>query len=541
MRRSLYDAAEGTSSVWTSKPALAAVTSPALAAGPLREDVEVDVAVVGGGITGATTALLLKRQGLRVGVLEAAVSPPWGETSRSTAHLTQALDLRPRRLISRFGEEAAAQVTSAHAAAIDLIEELAQAHAPGAGFARVPGFLVARTDDEVAALDDEATATELLRAPVSLVDEVPLSLGARRALRWERQAQINPAAYLLGLLGAVAGDGSFVAGDSRALTITEGSGDEPCRVETARGTVRARVVINAAHVPINTRIFLHTKIASYRTYVVAARAEGLPADVGLFWDMSAPYRYWRAAQVGDETLLLVGGEDHKVGQNDDTLARFEPLEAALAFTLGGRPIVVARWSGQVVEPVDGLPYIGHKSLGKKVLVATGYAGNGLTGGTLAAMLLCDEVQGRAHPWSELFASTRVRPLASARAFVRENANTTRHLVGDRFTHAAGGSVAGIAPGEGAVVDVGGESLAVYRDQGGRVYACSATCTHLGCTVAWNRAERSWDCPCHGSRFDAFGDVLNGPAVEPLEPRPFEPERETETPLAGEGLGLPELA
>jgi Rieske Fe-S protein len=285
------------------------------------------------------------------------------------------------------------------------------------------------------------------------------------------------------------------------------------------------------------RVLLHAKLAAYRSYVVGIDLGG-DAGVGdgLYWDAAEPYHYIRAQPIGGRRYLLVGGEDHKVGDSDDTAAPFERLEAYVRVRFG-RDVAATdyRWSGQIVASADGLPYVGRNSLSHNVYVATGYAGNGLTQGTLAAMVLADEICGLQNPLSELLDATRIKPLASAGAVIAENFDYPRHMVADRLPgHIEGGvdALAGIAPGEGQVLSIEGERLAVYRNANGQLSALSPICTHLGCLVHWNTAEKSWDCPCHGSRFDPHGRVLNGPAVSALEAKriPSASEHETEGPL-----------
>jgi Rieske Fe-S protein len=246
----------------------------------------------------------------------------------------------------------------------------------------------------------------------------------------------------------------------------------------------------------------------------------MPVPPGLVWDMKDPYHYLRGQTVDGVPYLIIGGEDHKVGENDDTTTPFERLEAYASKRLG---VTVAptdyRWAGQIIEPADGLPYVGKNSFSKHLFVATGYAGNGITGGTWAAMVLSDEIRGVENRWSKLLDATRLKPLASIGAVASENADYPKHLISDRllpFGHR--GRLDEIPPGEGAVVSVEGARLAVYRNGEGELTALSPVCPHMGCFVHWNRAEKSWDCPCHGSRFDAHGRVLNGPAVDPLQRR-----------------------
>jgi glycine/D-amino acid oxidase-like deaminating enzyme/nitrite reductase/ring-hydroxylating ferredoxin subunit len=481
---------------------------------PLPGDREVDVAVIGGGITGATTALLLKRRGHRVAILDAGL-PGHGETTRTTAHLTQVLDTRYRWIIDHLDRKAATQAALAHGSAIDTIERLVAELAIDCDFERVPGYLFTEDADGDQELQTELDAVTSMGLPARLVDgpDVPLPFAVRGGLRFERQAQLHAIRYLRGLLEAVHGDGSTVYARTRALGIKEG---EPCRVETDRGTVTSHAVVLAAHVPITNRVLMHTKIFPYRSYVIAVPGPA-PRETALFWDTKSPYHYLRTCRVEGQTMWLVGGEDHKVGHRTDTEACFEALEQYTAARIGeGR--VYARWSGQIIEPADALPYIGRNSLQTRVFVATGFSGNGMTGGTVAAQILAEEIEGRTHPFGEVFAATRVRPLASARAYVRENADVAKHLVMDRFRAPSPEVLSGLAAGEGRVIQSEGGPLAVYRAPTGHLSACSAVCTHLGCMVSWNTAEKTWDCPCHGSRYDAFGEVLNGPAIQPLERR-----------------------
>jgi nitrite reductase/ring-hydroxylating ferredoxin subunit len=287
--------------------------------------------------------------------------------------------------------------------------------------------------------------------------------------------------------------------------------------------VTARDVIVAAHVPIVNRFLLHAKLAAYRSYVVGIDLGG-DAGVGdgLYWDMAEPYHYIRAQVIGGRRYLLVGGEDHKVGEEDDTAAPFERLEAYVRMRFS-RDVAATdyRWSGQIVASADGLPYVGRNSLSNDIYVATGYAGNGITQGTMAAMVLADQICGQPNPLGELLDATRIKPLASAGAVLAENLDYPKHMLADRLpgsVETGAAALAAIAPGEGRVLSIEGERLAVYRNANGQLGALSPTCTHLGCLVHWNTTEKSWDCPCHGSRFDPHGRVLNGPAVTALQAR-----------------------
>lgn len=473
----------------------------------------VDVAVVGGGITGVTAALLLKKAGLRVALLEARRIGS-GETNKTTAHLTEVLDLRFQRLIRRFGVDGARLAVRGQQAAIARIRAFVEELAIDCALQAQDGYLFAETDAEARELEEEEEAAHKCQLAPALVTATPLPFSVTRALRFAGQAQLHPRAYLQALVNAIPGDGSHVFETTHVEEITDG---EPCRVTTNRGVVAARDVVVASGVPIANRYLVHPKLAAYRSYVVAVAAPR-HAPAGLFWDMKDPYHYIRSHEVGGVRHLIVGGEDHKVGESDDTTAAFARLEEYVERRFGQAPAPTdARWSGQIIEPADGLPYVGRNALSKHVFIATGYAGNGITGGTLAAMILADEIRKVANPWAELLDATRVKPLAAAAAVLSENASFPKHLVQDRLvTLGRKRQVSNIPPGHGEVLEVEGQPLAVYRDGEGHLTALSPVCPHLGCHVRWNVAETTWDCPCHGSRFAPTGAVLNGPATRPLE-------------------------
>jgi glycine/D-amino acid oxidase-like deaminating enzyme/nitrite reductase/ring-hydroxylating ferredoxin subunit len=495
----------------------------------LEGDVTVDVAVIGGGVTGVTAALLLKRAGQRVALIESRRIGK-GETGRTTAHLTEVLDTRYASLISRFGRDEARLAAESQRAAIDRIASFVSELGIDCGFGFVPGFLYAEDEEGAEGIAAEERALAILGIDARPVSALPLPLPVRRALRFERQAQMHPRAYLAALALQIPGDGSQLFEETHVRAVDDG---EPCRVITERGVVIARQVIVAAHVPVSNRLFIHNKLAPYRSYVVAVPTS-LPADLGLFWDSANPYHYIRTQGMGGHTFLIVGGEDHRVGEEDDTTQALARLERYVGDRLG---VEVGptdyRWSGQIVESADGLPYIGRSAASHNVYVATGFGGNGITGGTMAAMLLAGELTGTRSPWADLFDATRWKPLASARAVLTESGGYARHMVGDRLSKQGPEAVAHLSRGEGTVITIEGERYAVYRNGEGHLSALSPVCTHLGCLVRWNSAETSWDCPCHGSRYDPHGRVLNGPAMEALPPKQLPESEETDEEDAGE--------
>jgi Rieske Fe-S protein len=339
---------------------------------------------------------------------------------------------------------------------------------------------------------------------------VPLPFRNCGGLRFDQQAQIHPLEYVLGLADELPGAGSNVYEHSRVLTIDEG---KPCRVYLENGVMlSAERVILATHTPLN-KVLLETDLAQYRSYALSGPVEQAPH--GLFWDTANPYHYVRAQRVGDLKHLIVGGEDHKAG-SDPKHDPFAALEK-YAERVGLRS-VEQRWSAQVVEPIDGLPLIGRNALSEHVYIATGFSGNGMTFGTLAAQILVDACRDRPNRYAELYDPARVKSLTSLISFLGENLDFPLHLLGDRVQPPDVQSTDQIARGEGKTVRVKGERLAVYRDESGNLTAVSPVCTHLGCHVKFNAVEKTWDCPCHGSRFASDGEVLNGPAVRGLARR-----------------------
>lgn len=481
----------------------------------LQEELEVDVAIVGAGITGITAALLLKERGLKIALIE-ALKIGRGVTGHTTAHLTEALDARYYKLIADFGKERTRLVAQSQRVAIEQIAQWVKNYHLDCGFEFIPGYLYTENQEGEMEIEKEAEAATELGLSVNLVQEPPLPFALPRALRFENQAQFHPREYLLPLAQRIAGDGSYVFEESRVLRVVDGS---PCVVETELGKIKAQHVIEATHAPLN-KFFLQTKTSSatYRSYVSAVKIKNAPPP-GLFWDTENPYHYLRCQTIGKETLWLVGGEDHKVGKEQNTLAAYERLERYIRerFELES---IRYHWSAQVLEPTDGLPYIGLNPHCEHVYVATGFAGNGMTYGTFAALLLTDLILGIRNPWAEIFKPKRLPSAASIKDFISENIGFPIHFFKDRLQIEELDHLGQIQRGEGKVVQIQGEKIAAYRDPQGSFHLLSPVCTHLGCIVRWNNAEKSWDCPCHGSRFDTSGEILNGPAVQPLKKKKF---------------------
>jgi glycine/D-amino acid oxidase-like deaminating enzyme/nitrite reductase/ring-hydroxylating ferredoxin subunit len=482
-----------------------------------------DVCIIGAGIAGLTVAKLLASD--RSVIVLDARGPGAGETGRTTAHLTHALDDRYPRLIRFHGEEQARLAAESHSRAIERIEALARSFDEECDFEWVDGFLFAPPHSDGSQLEQELEAAHRVGlSEVEWAERAPIgSFDTGRCLRYPLQAQIHPLKYLAGLVSSLEKAGVRLFGDTRVVHVEGGA---PASVRTQSGAVvQADSVIVATNTPMNERVMMHTKQAAYRTYALAASIPGNAVQRALYWDtaqhaaeegeQAAPYHYVRLASTSAGEVLIVGGEDHKTGQAHDESDRFGRLEAWARerFPMGE---VVAQWSGQVMEPVDSLNFIGADPTGQRnVFLVTGDSGNGMTGGTVAGMLLADLVRGIENPWASAYDPARITVRSLGR-FAKENLDAATHLVGDRVKPEVS-SLDAIEPGHGALVRSGREKVAVYRDEGGDLHACSAVCTHLGCLVHWNRSARTWDCPCHGSRFSPHGVVLNGPAVEDLAP------------------------
>jgi glycine/D-amino acid oxidase-like deaminating enzyme/nitrite reductase/ring-hydroxylating ferredoxin subunit len=497
---------------------------------PLTQDLRANVCVVGAGIAGMTTAYLLARAGRAVVLIDDGPIGG-GETSRTTAHLTSALDDRYYNIEKMHGVEGARLAAESHMSAIHRIETIASMEDIDCDFQRVEGFLFLGGDSTRKDLERELEATQ--RAGITdtqIVDRIPFGFwDSGPALRFPRQATFHPLKYLKGLARAILRDGGKIYSGVHAEKIEDG---EPAKVTTSDGhVIHADNVVVCTNTPVNDWLIIHSKQSAYRTYVIGARIPKGSVPQGLYWDTPDPYHYIRIQHAEDKSgheldydILIVGGEDHKTGQAHDTEERFGRLEQ---WTRERFPMIESvdyRWSGQIIEPVDYLAYIGKNPGGDEhIWIATGDSGNGMTHGTIAGIILNELVQGRKHQWARLYEPSRVK-LRATPEFVKENVNVAEQYK-DWFTGSHAGDIAAIKPGEGAVIGRGRGKVAVYKDERGEVHGLSAVCTHLYGIVNWNTTERTWDCPCHGSRFDPYGKVVNGPAIVGLSPASPEPKKE----------------
>ena len=487
----------------------------------LDRNISVDAAVVGGGITGLTVAYLLAAAGKSVALLERGRCAG-AETGHTTAHLTMVTDKRLSELVARVGRSHAQAAWDAGLAAIAQIDAAAREHAIDCSFEWVDGYLHAPlqqgtpAEDEVKTFMQEAELATDLGFDAEFLGGVP-GFGAP-GVRFSGQARFNPRQYLAGLARAASDLGAQIYENTEAGEFSE----DPLSIEVNGHTVTCKDLVLATHNPLMgvsgmvSATLLQTKLALYTTYVIAGRvAKGQVPDA-LFWDTENPYHYVRLDPQRDHDLVIFGGEDHKTGQVTDTEACYAELEKTMLARIP-RVDVTHRWSGQVIETPDGLPYIGQ--VADHQYMATGFAGNGMTFGTLSGMMVTDEIVGRHNPWRELFAPNRSALGRGLWDYIKENADYPYYLIRDRFAGVEGRTLRAVKRGQGAIIERDGQKLAVYRDHKGSSVVRSAICTHMGCVVGWNAAEGTWDCPCHGSRFKTDGRVISGPAEEPLpEPR-----------------------
>ena len=481
----------------------------------LERNARVDVVVVGGGITGLTTAYLTAKAGRSVALLERRRCAEI-DTGHTTAHLTMVTDLTLAGLVGRFGRNHGQAVWDAGLAAINQIDTIVRDENIACAFAWVPGYLhrpIGSTPDEgVEMFTQEAALATELGFDATFVSNVPFVGGP--GVRFENQARFHPRLYLAGLARALSTGGGQIYEHSAADEFC----DDPLSVTSNGHTISCDALVLATHTPLTgnanlaSATLFQTKLALYTSYVVAGRVPSGSVPDALFWDTADPYHYLRLDTHRGFDVVIVGGEDHKTGQSSDTNACYDRLErTALALVPGIE--ITHRWSGQVIATPDGLPCIGDTA--PRQFAATGFAGNGMTFGTLGGMMAADSVAGRANPWSDLLDPGRTKIRGALWDYVTENKDYPYYLVRDRFAGAEGRSLRALKRGEGKILDIDGTRVAAYRDPTGAAIVRSAVCTHMGCAVAWNDAERTWDCPCHGSRFATDGSVVAGPAESPL--------------------------
>jgi len=486
----------------------------------LDRDLTVDVVVIGAGITGLTAAYLLKRAGHRVAVIDRRRAGGVDSTL-TTAHVTYVTDLDLTALVKTFGRDHARAVWDAGLAAIEQIDRTIHRDGIDCEWSWVPGYKhqpafaepAAGKPTDGEALRDEAAMACDLGFGAKYLEAVPFV--GTPGVEYEAQAKFHPRKYLSALAKAIDGGGSHIFEHTESEAVRDDS-----TVKAGGYALKCGRVVIATHTPLMGKanlasaMLLQTKLYLYTSYALGGRLpKGLVPEAS-FWDTADPYHYLRVDSHRDYDYAIYGGEDHKTGQQADASACYRRL-AEHARRLMPELDVTHHWSGQVIETNDGLPFIGETSEGQ--FVATGYSGNGMTFGTLAGMMARDWVEGRKNPWRELFDPGRKKVIGGTWDYLKENIDYPYYMLRDRFLSPDAKSLRSVVRGEGRIVELDGERVAVFRDENGRVTQLSPVCTHMGCEVKWNDAERTWDCPCHGSRFTPSGKVLAGPAESPLEP------------------------
>ncbi|MGZ3693267.1 MAG: FAD-dependent oxidoreductase [Bdellovibrionota bacterium] len=482
----------------------------------LSEHQNCDVCVIGAGIAGLSAAYQLLREGKSVVVLERAALGK-GETGLTSAHLSSALDDGFAHLRRLHGKAGLALAIDSHVVAINEIERIIKREEISCEFERVNGYLFLEPEDTRETLfEEQRIALEAGMRGVSMLENAPGNfIPTGLCLEFESQAQIHPLKFLLGLSKAILALGGKIYTHTEAKSV---KGGKPARVQTDRGfQVICESVIVATNTPFNDWLTMHTKMAAYRTYCVGLRVPTDPAKPALYWDTADPYHYVRRESEpsgSNQDILIVGGEDHRTGQDTQGVDHFKNLQSWAHERLGVRGQMVYSWSGQVLEPHDGLAYIGRNPHDEEnVFIVTGDSGHGLTHGVIAGILLRDLILGHENPWEDLYSPSRVSIL-SLNTFLRETVQSTAPYT-DWVDGGDLRSMAEIPKGEGAVLREGLQKIATYKDSFGRCHRYSAVCPHLNGIVRWNSAEKTWDCPCHGSRFDKMGNVINGPAATGL--------------------------
>ena len=500
-----------TRSIWKS-------TAPKNNFPSLNEHINTEIAIIGGGITGVTTAYFLAKSGKKVVLLEAGTISG-GTTGDSTGNLYAMVDKRLHHIQSKWDEETAANVARSRGEAVDLVEELVNKYQIDCSFKRVPWYLFSETDQKDETIEKEIAAAANYRLKVEELQELPVPVKVSKAIKVEGQAQFNPAAFVRGLAENIDSANCRIFENSEVYHIEK---EEELVLSTATGTVTAKKVILATHTPKGI-YGLQTALYPYREYAIAAKLKSGDFPDGIYWDTEADFHTsMRTYSKGGDNFVLVLGGHHKVGQEDDYSRFFRKLEqqARKYFDVSE---ISYEWSAQHYKPADGLPYIGESS-DDNIYIATGFSTDGLTYGVLSAMILDDLLNGRKNEWSDLYKASRFTPVKSAKNFINENLNVAKQYIKDLPGKAEAGSFDEIAAGQGKVVEVDNEKWAVFKDDTGQVHCQSAVCTHMDCIVDWNDAEKSWDCPCHGSRFKATGEVIEGPAFSPLDKRSMNPKK-----------------
>lgn len=471
-----------------------------------------DALIVGGGITGLTTALLLQEKGKKC-ILAEAHNLGFGTTGGTTAHLNTMLDSSYDIIEKDFGKEGAMLMATASREAIDTIEELIARYDIKCGFSYKSGYLFAQDEKEEEELVKIKEASERAGCVVSWSEQIPVPQPYTKACRFEFQAQLHSTQYLNALAEAFEAAGGVILQQCVVeLAVEE---EASVRATTSLGEINAHKLVYATHIPPGINI-LHFRCAPYRSYAVACRLEEDIYPDGLAYDMKEPYHYFRTQEIEGVKYLVAGGFDHKTGHEPNTEYIFTELEAYLRsiYPIGS---IDFKWSSQYFNAADGLPYIGLLPNHSKTYVGTGYSGNGMVLGTLAGIMVTRAIMEEECLYAELLKPARIKPIAGFTEFVRENADVVSQFIGKRFAYEKISTLAELAKGEATLAEWEGKKVALYKDEHGKVTAVDPVCPHAKCIVGWNSAEKSWDCPCHGARYLPDGELITGPARKNLTP------------------------
>lgn len=504
-----------TESPWQQKSRLRNGIDPIITAfPPLQENISTDVAIVGAGLTGMTAALILQKAGYEVTVLDAR-TVSGGDSALHPGHLSHLLpETRYRSLINAFGGDALRAVNLSLEHAIDFIARTIREERIDCGFRRVPAYWSAEKVAHLKAFQDEYMAAELAGLQINRTFNAPLPFLVEEAMHIDNQAVLDPLRYVRALARIFVEHGGTIWENSRVTDVETKNGVR-IRTDNNNATVSAHHAILATNMPIGFRPIIQSLLEARRCYMIAFRTEE-PLEEVLYWDFNDPCHSIQVAEHESGPLVILSGERHRTGDGESPERCFLALENYARQRFRVRSVDY-RWSAQWYNPVDGLPYIGKLS---GAYIATGYAGEELTFGTLAARLISDQIQGWHNDCTEILNPARNKPLASAGGFLTENLETLTHFVKDRLKKAVYTSPDEVPSGEGAICDINGQKTAVYHAPEGIMHLMSPVCTHMNCLVRWNGVEKSWDCPCHGGRFDATGKVINGPPVVDLQPMEF---------------------
>ncbi|HEY1172199.1 MAG TPA: FAD-dependent oxidoreductase [Verrucomicrobiae bacterium] len=483
----------------------------------IKGDHNVDIAIIGAGITGITAAYLFKQRGYKVALIERGNFGGF-DSLNTTGHLTYVTDTRLHQLVKNFGRDQARRTWEAGAAAINQITANIQQENISCEFHWIPGYLHSpskRPDaKEINALTKDAQLASEFGFSAEYQTKIPNF--NTPGVQFSNVAKFHVGKYLQSLVRAIPGKGSVVIENKEVTTIEK----EPLKILVDEYSINCRFILLATHNPHSgnatalSSALLQTKLSLYSSYAVGARIpQGIWPEAS-FWDTDEPYHYLRIDQHRGFDYAIYGGEDHKTGQAKNITAIYQRIEKKLLHLIP-KAKVDHRWSGQVIETTDGLPYIGH--FGENQYVATGFSGNGMTFGTFAAIMALDAFEKRENAWVKLFDPHRKKIRGSALNYLKENKDLPLLLIQSRLKSVDGKSLRTLSANQGKLLKIKGRKVAAYRDPKGKLTLCSPVCTHLKCIVAWNDAEKTWDCPCHGSRFAPTGEVLSGPAEKPLQP------------------------